>query len=365
MKTGKTLVELATELQRQAETKRDFLAPTSALALVADDNFGPGEMQMKLGDIPNFGVRDTAHRQLGEHVGIPAPYYDRMRQHAPALLAENVNHWLHTEPSTRMLRTLDGNVRGFLSDRFRALDNFDLAEIAIPVFQDLDVEFLSMELTERRMYIKVADKRLMRDVPSGRKMGDGSHVFFDTVSPAAILSNSEIGFGAWSLEVGIWTKLCTNMAIASSRSMKKYHVGGKHALGDEQLYALLTDETKKKTDQAVLAQTRDVLKAAFEEARFDALINDVKGMAEQKIEADPLKVIEVTAKKFNMNESERGSVLRHLIEGGDMTRYGLFNAITRTAEDLPDYDRATDFERLGGKIIELPRTEWEQLAVAA
>jgi hypothetical protein len=34
-----------------------------------------------------------------------------------------------------MLRTLDGQVRAVLSDRYRRLDNFDLAESVLPILQ--------------------------------------------------------------------------------------------------------------------------------------------------------------------------------------------------------------------------------------
>ena len=38
------------------------------------------------------------------------------------------------------------------------------------------------------------------------------------------------------------------------------------------------------------------------------------------------------------------------------------NAITRTSQDLDDYDRATDLERLGGQIIELEQKDWAVIA---
>ena len=68
------------------------------------------------------------------------------------------------------------------------------------------------------------------------------------------------------------------------------------------------------------------------EARFDAALDELKGMTEQKIEGDPVKVIELTSKKFGLNEGERSSILRHLIEGGDLTRYGLYAAFTRASQ---------------------------------
>ena len=49
----------------------------------------------------------------------------------PELLAENVNSWFQREPTQRMVRTLDGTVRAFLSNRYRRIDNLDIAEIVL------------------------------------------------------------------------------------------------------------------------------------------------------------------------------------------------------------------------------------------
>jgi len=38
--------------------------------------------------------------------------------------------------------------------------------------------------------------------------------------------------------------------------------------------------------------------------------------------------------------------------------------LTRASQDVDDYDRATDLERLGGQLIELPRQAWHTLATA-
>lgn len=77
------------------------------------------------------------------------------------------------------------------------------------------------------------------------------------------------------------------------------------------------------------------------------------------------EAVKVLAKKNSLNEFEQGNILRHLIEGADLSKYGLLNAVTRTAQDVDDYDRATDLEALGGNILVLPRSEWKQLAEAA
>ncbi len=57
-------------------------------------------------------------------------------------------------------------------------------------------------------------------------------------------------------------------------------------------------------------------------------------------------------------------MLRHLIAEGDLSGYGLVNAVTHFSQEVEDYDRATEFEALGGKLIELPVKEWKELTQA-
>ncbi len=199
-------------------------------------------------------------------------------------------------------------------------------------------------------------------------MGDGSHCFFDTCSPAIIISNSEVGSGALSVDSGIFTKVCTNMAMIADGGMKRRHVGSRNSItGGEQVRHLLTDATKRATDKAIWMQVRDVVRGAFDELKFKANTDKLAGLSQDRIdpEADIVKVVEFGSKTLGYTEGEGKSVLKHLIEGGDLTRYGLFNAVTRTAQDIESYDRASEFEAMGGKIIELPRNDWQRMARAA
>ena len=51
-------------------------------------------------------------------------------------------------------------------------------------------------------------------------------------------------------------------------------------------------------------------------------------------------------------------MLRHLVVEGDLIAYGLVNAVTDYSQEVVEYDRVTDFEALGGKLIELPASDW-------
>jgi len=363
MKTGKSLTELAQEIERRSAAKRDFIAPTPKLSMDVLET----QAMLQLGEAAPLAINDLAHGQIAEYVGIPRAYYQRMQQHEPKLLAANVNRWLHDDEERkddkRMVRTLDGNVRALLSNKYRPLENEDLAQAVLPVLLDEGFLILSSEITDRRLYIKAVDARIERDVPSGKRMGDGSHHFFDTISPGITISNSEVGFGALSIERSIYTKACTNLALIGS-VMRKYHTGARAELSDE-VYAMLTDDTKRATDVALWGQVRDLVHAALQPETFDKTVAKLTDASDQKLEGDVVEVIELSGKKLGLIESERQGVLRRLIEGGDLTRYGLHSAITRHSADVPSYDRATELERVGGQIIEMGQQEWSRLLKAA
>jgi hypothetical protein len=366
MKNGRSITELAAEIERQANAKRDLVASTSVMGMLVDGD----EVKLAIGNAPEnrFAINDLAHDQIGVYTKIPAPYYDRMLAEDRNLLQANVNRWLRAEPKDkRLARTLDGSLRAFMSDAYRPLENVDLLEAILPPLIGSGAEIVSCEVTERRLYIKAVDKTVQREIEkkTGHRLGDGSSAFFkDILCPAITIQNSEVGAGALAVNAAVWTQGCTNLAVMKEKSIRKTHVGGRHEIGAN-LIAQLSDQTRKLKDAALWSEIRDVVKVAFDEAKFSAHVKRISGMVEDKIEGDPVEVVEMTRRHFQMRESEGKSVLRHLIEGGDLTRYGLFNAITRTAEDLESYDRASEFERLGGEVIELEPREWKRIAQAA
>ena len=165
MKTGKTLIQLAQELERQQNGKRDFIADTRELTLSVKST----DEVITVNDHGSFHVTDNTHKQMANRLGIPQKYYDRMRGEFPDLLENNVNYLFRNTPQRRMIRTLDGNARAFLSDRYRPLDNFDLAEAVLPVMQEAEgIKIISTELTDSRMYIKA----LFPKIESEIKVGD-------------------------------------------------------------------------------------------------------------------------------------------------------------------------------------------------
>ncbi len=362
MKSGLSLVELAAEIERRANAKKDLVVSTKNVAMRPTTD----SVELIVGDRECFNVNKVAHGQIAEHNEIPRRYYDKMLQEAPGLLANNVNEWFRKYPTPRLVRTLDGVNRAFLSDRYRPLENEDLAQATLPALGELGLDIHSCQITEQRLYIKAVDPKVQRELKAkGAAFGDSTHTIIRCLAPAITISNSEVGMGALSINTGVFDQWCSNLSTFSERSTRKYHVGAKHDLLGEEIYAMLSDETRRKTDSALWAQVGDVVRGAFDRARFDALCDKIAETQGHKIDGDPVKVVKLTTSRLGLNEADGTSILRHLIEGGDLSRFGLYNAVTAASQEVDDYDKATAMERGGAQIIELAASEWKELANAA
>ncbi len=360
MKSGRTLVSLAQELTRQLETKKDLVVASQRLhhstasdgrtqlvvAGEADDTGGAGGA--------SFGITPLARRQLADKLKIPYAYFERMREEKPDLLDRNVNAWLQSDNEPRMLRTLDGDVRAVLSDRYRRLDNFELAESVLPILLDLpEAQFESVELTATRMYLKCVTPRVSVEVAPG-----------DIVQAGVVIANSEVGQGTLSVQPLLFRLVCRNGLIAADHSLRKTHVGKSIGIDDE-ASRVFQDDTVRADDKAFFLKVRDVVQAALSEAVFRQTAHKLQQTRGIALTGNPVRTVEVLAQRFTLNEAERAGVLRRLIAGADLSGYGLVNAVTHYSQEVEDYDRATEFEALGGKLIELSAPEWKGLAEAA
>ena len=151
----------------------------------------------------------------------------------------------------------------------------------------------------------------------------------------------------------------------TAQPAKKYEceeISGGGPQESDEFGHLLTDETRQKKNEVLWLTVRDVVKGAFDETIFDSQVKLLEAAAQDRMERPVEDVIEITAKHFGIAEGERKSVLQHLIEGGDLSRYGLHSAITRASQDVANYDRATELEKVGGRVIELAPSEWKKLA---
>lgn len=382
MKVGKSIVELARELERIQEVKRDFVVPTEKLrAEVVVGSATPAHLEanpqqrgvpdrvaltFENGQKHSLGLNDWSASQLAGYTDIPKAYFDRIRSENPQLIADSINHGLRQQvaagrragkPEGRMLRTLDGTVRGLLSPRYRILDGHDMLEAVFPTMQENKLEIVSSEITDRRLYIKALSPSLKSEVKKG-----------DVVQYGLTISTSDVGAGSVRVEPMIYRLVCLNGMITST-AIRKFHVGKN--LAEEEIQELLSDRTKALSDEAFWAQVRDVVIGSLRKENFETQVDRLRVAANEEIKNfDFPRVVELTMRATGIaGEGKKNSIIAALAsgnEGAGLTRWGLVNSFTRAAqaEDL-SYEESIEMERAGGAILNLSPGMWRDISSTA
>ncbi len=355
MKSGKTLQELASGLLELKNNSKDFIVPTELVRAV-NDPFNEG-IALEFSD-RDYSLNSWTNSQISQYTKVPKPYYDRLSQENPHLLADCVNHSLDKSAGeSRLIRTVNGSVRAMLSSRYRVLDSHDMLEAVYPLFEKNNLQVVSSEITEQRMFIKVLSPKLVSDIKKG-----------DTVQYGLTISTSDVGSGSVKVEPLIYRLVCMNGMI-SNTAFRKYHVGKNQH--EENIQELLSDKTKAISDTAFWMQVTDIITASLKPENFDSQVDRLRVASGLLIESKNLpKVVEMAAKTIGITgEKKVHSVLAALAsgnQGAGLTQWGLINSFTAAAkEDAFSYEESIELERAAGSIMELTRKDWSTISQAA
>lgn len=373
--TSPEAIQLLTqELERVSKTAKDYVVPGEDFRLAQ----GLGQDQQTRAVIDMGGVVDklmldvgpVAHEQLAEKTGVPQPYYNRMRADAPLLLHRNVNHWLGESEKAYLARTLDDRVRAFLSDRYRALDNYDLAFHTFAVARDAGAVVERADLTDEHLYLRMLASDCCAKITGriedlkakgaffapGYKKDNGRWGFADDddaegdwIIPGATASNSEVGRGGLNVEVVAYRAACVNWLFVS-KAMHKVHLGGRLGMGFQ-----LADDTRDAKDKALWLEVRDVVRAAFDKEAFMRVIMEFNQAAATQLE-HPVEAVDVVCKSYGFSDEDRQGMLDWLMapprkdtESG--TVWGLVNAVTALANKKQSVETEIDYQRAGGELL--------------
>ena len=191
MKQGRTLAEVMQQVEKEAKAKRDLIVPAQSI-FMGDEADWIGIYNKN--STERFAPNTLFHHQMASALNIPTKFYDYLAQTHPELLVSTVNTLVYDRKVNYMVRTMDygsgmPTARAFLSERYRRVDNLEIATATLPLFAGLpDVEVVSTEVTESRLHIKIVNHRLEAEVKKG-----------DIVQAGVVISNSEVGLGAVSV----------------------------------------------------------------------------------------------------------------------------------------------------------------------
>lgn len=332
MLTGMDLNTLAARIDERSKTKVDHIAPTQNLRLKDDGK------TLAVSTLGEYQLTPYAHGQIADRLKIPMKYYQRMQEEAPELLSENVNTWFGAKMERRMIRTMGTSARAYLSDKYYRMDDDSFAEIVLPVAYEMDCEVISSDITELKTYIKVVSPRKTREVRVGE------HVQF-----GLSFSNSEVGAGRITGALFAYKLDCLNGMTSMDDMFGKSHLGRA-----AEIEGIMAQDTIAVDGHATLLKMRDFARDLLSDRRLDEHVEKMRTLTGLGI-GKPTEAVETLAKAARLNEGEKTSVLTHLLKGGQMSMWGLMNAVTRAAHDTDieglTYARATQLEALGGRIL--------------
>ena len=342
MKSQYNITELAEQLMLNARNKKDVIVDTANVEAIAN---GDVKLHLKALD-ETYTMNDTCLNQMATKVGISKKYLDKMRDGHNALLQDNFNYWMHKTPKQQLIRTLDNKARAFLSDKYRRVDNDEIASTVLPILLREGYEIISSAITDSKMYIKARLPKLEREVTKG-----------DVVQAGVTISNSEVGQGSVSVSPFIYRLVCLNGMTINDSRLNSRHLMSSNATIDG-VYEILSDDAKEKDNTALLAKVRDVVLSTSDEVRFNQNVAKMTDATEIKIKS-PKKVIEVLENRFDLSKVEGENILENLVNRNDTQKFAnlwsVVNSITALGNTLEDYDRGTKMQEIGGRLLNEPQ----------
>lgn len=388
-RTLKDIPELVSRLKALRERFWDKLVPQGRTKAIVDGEDVLLRLAMN-GGSGTYGILDHVHDQIcAKEFKVGARYYKRLLAEAKELLCTNLNHWLSEAPETNRLVRFDGtDIRAFLSNRYRPLDNLDILTQAVRVIQGLDGKegeeqpwargsvCFGWTITPTHMNVLLANPKMVVDLnhlDRGVQAGtfdfaawkDGAHSWLrpelggnggnggnggsHLVCPVARVKNSETGHGGLNVFGGGLESACANAAW-NARNFAQVHLGKTLEESDVD-----SEGTIRKMNELIYSRVADAVRAVFDPAMFLAQCEKFVGLRKE-ILPDVKDAVNRIVKIPGMTEGIRDEILASYrpVDERVETVFDLQRAVTHAAHAFRegDSEKAFSLEELGGKMIE-------------
>ena len=377
---NRSLEDMLHVITEQNKMKQDYIAPTNQLQFRTLQNEGETAhsqivMEANQGEPTKIlNVNQHCFDQIAQKAEIATPTARRLQQNYPKEMDNLINAIWQKENSKRMVRTFEnsnhtnsfnydnhtGTARAFLSDKFKTFDNSDLLESALPTLGESDAcwKIVNFANTDKKLYIRLKSEVIQSDAGVGDLMAHGIGI-----------SNSETGSGSVAVFGINWTLACLN-GMQTENVTRKAHITSAR---DGDTWNVLTDETKQADNHSLKLQLRDIVSSYASTETFDENIEKMRKAKEDTVEVPMNESVENLGKVLTLSKKETSNVLEGLLQtigqsGYDknqkINRATLVNACTAVG-NTADPDNVDFWQRLGGKVLNLGKTDWNRVAMAS
>ena len=367
-----TLESLLQTVSDQAARKQDYITPTTEIQVSTNPGLdGANHTNVILessGGTPTQVLRanPVAFDQMATKAGIDVRTARRFQSDYPDVLDHALNRIHQSEPRNAMLRTFDngdnrGELRAVVSDKFKTFDNPDLLESVLPVLINSDAQWqiVNADITDKRLYARFKSLTIT---------GEGAAVG-DAMAQGVVISNSETGHGSVSVAQLVWTLACLN-GMQTANKNRTAHLTSSRSDGDT--WAMLTDESKRLDNAALSSKLKDITAAYASREMFESVLEQFRAAAGDVVAngidaARP--AVAALGGILKLSKAETSSVLDGLMKtiqqagyaGQPLSRATMVNAVTAAANNA-DADSVSDWQALGGKVLDLPANKWQAVA---
>lgn len=332
----------------QRETPQDRIAHTQSIEFAVGDDEATLLMGLKNRRAKGY-FQETMHKhalgQVTERAGIPGMYVTRLldRPYGRELLVENLTTIYQKEDDKKFLvRSVNGQVRGVVSDSFRRMDSGPIIESFAKACKDIGAVPIEGVGGDLRWALKAILPMVFQ--PASKK---GSE---EIVAFGLQLSNSDFGCGVLGLNAFVTRIICTNY-LTMEQAMRQVHLGKR--LSDDLEYS---DETYKLDTKTQVSAVRDMVHGLLSPDKVNSLVKRIGEALDQRIDpkeawAELPKMGLLKGEVEKVKELFNDAGVEQLPPGTSPAR--LSNAISWFAKSaLPE--RRLELEALAGQLLSKP-----------
>lgn len=286
-------------------------------------------------------IHRNALNQIAQAVEMPMKFLDSLADErqpwGAELLAHNLNEIHHKRFGAKrnLSRSLNGEIRGWLSDQYRRLDSRPIVEAFATAVQEKGAMPYAGVVTDTKIAIQAIMPEVYEPIPG------------ELVAYGLSLENSDFGNGALSLRAYLLRIWCTNLAI-TEENMRQVHLGRR--LDDNMIYSQRTYELDSKTTVSAL---RDVVRLQIDAGNLTKRMEAVRSAAGKEVTTEQARTI--LKKMLTKGEAEKAinayesKDVYNLPEGN--TTWRLSNAISWIATQEENAEKRLDLMRLAGEVL--------------
>jgi hypothetical protein len=215
-----------------------------------------------------------------------------------------------------------GLTRALLSDKFKLIDNLDALTATLDGVRaaGVPIDIRGCDLTDSRMYARIQAEGIEASAPqllTGYRSPFGATGDDNpTVFAGFIISNSEVGAGAFTINPQLVVQVCDNGMTITNDVQRAVHVGSRMAEG----LIRWSDDTREKETVLIRSRTKDAVRTFLD---INYLIRTIAGL--EKTAGKPItgadKVVRTVGKKLAFAEQHISGILDHFIQGAQHTAF--------------------------------------------